>query len=68
MAQIDNLLRLHVYALMDIMTFHNNQIAHHVVHSVFYVSQVQQTVYNVFHLQQEIKVHLHVRVFQVITM
>jgi hypothetical protein len=44
MAQIDNLLHLHVYATMVIMMFHNNQIAHNAAHNVLFVSQLQQTV------------------------
>jgi hypothetical protein len=68
MAQQDNLMPPHVYALTDIMTFHNNQIVHHVVHNVLFVSKMLQTVYNVFHLQQEIKVHQPALVIQVIMM
>ncbi len=68
MVHIDNLMPPHAHALMDIMMFHNNQIVHHAVHNVLFVSQVQQTVYNAFHLQQEIKIHQPVLVLQVIMM
>ncbi len=68
MAQQDNPMPSHVYALTDIMTFHNNQIVHNAVHNVLFVLKVQQTAQNVFHLQQEIKVHQPVPVFLVIMM
>ncbi len=48
--------------------FRNSQIAPYAVHSVFSVSQVQKTVYNVFQLQQGIKIRHPALVFQVIMM